>query len=249
MLRYVALRVSRRITVVAAACGALAAGALACAPAVLRAADTPPSGVAWVKDWKTAQKQARATGRPLLVDFWAEWCHWCHELDRTTYADPAVVALSAGFVGVKVNAEGSLAEVELARRYEVTTLPTIAFLSPQGRLVLRRTAFEDAEKFADTLRSAARAVASAAPFEAALARDGKDASALHGLGALLFDQRLPAEAEALLSKARRLDRSRPLEERKRTRALLADIARHLGRPDDAGKLRREAAALGELPER
>jgi thiol-disulfide isomerase/thioredoxin len=219
------------------------AGALACVPVAFGAADAPRSGIAWVKGWKAAQKQARAAGRPVLVDFWAEWCHWCHELDRTTYADPDVVALSAGFVGVKVNAEGSLGEVELARRYEVTTLPTIAFVSPQGRLLLRRTAFEDGERFAATLRTAARVAGAAAPFEAALAKSDRDAVALAGLGALLYYESLPGEAEPLLAKARRLDRARPVEERKRTRALLAEIARQQGRFDEVRKLREEAAAL------
>lgn len=237
MLRYGGVPVGLGVTVVVA-CGVLVAGA-----ASVSAADAPPAAIAWAKDWKAAQKQARASARPLLVDFWAEWCHWCHELDRTTYADPGVVGLSAGFVAVKVNAEGSLAELELVRRYEVGSLPTIAFVSPRGRLLLRRTAFEDAERFAATLRTAAQVAASASPFEEALARNVKDAAALHGLGALLFDQRLPGEAEALLAKARRLDRSRPLEERRRTRAMLADIARHLGRPGDAGKLEQEAAGL------
>jgi len=220
------------------------AAALAWAPVAASAADPPPSGIAWVKDWKAAQKQARTSGRPVLVDFWAEWCHWCHELDRTTYADPDVVALSAGFVAVKVNAEGSLGELDLARRYEVGTLPTIAFLSPQGRLLLRRTAFEDPAKFAETLRAAAEVVAAAAPFEAALARNEKDAASLAGLGTLLFRQALPGEAEALLAKARRLDRGRPLEERRQTRALLAEIALQQGRADDARKLRQETATLG-----
>jgi thiol-disulfide isomerase/thioredoxin len=219
------------------------AAAFLCVPAALHGADAPPSGIAWVKDWKAAQKQARASGRPVLVDFWAEWCHWCHELDRTTYADPDVVALAAGFVAVKVNAEGSLGEVELARRYEVATLPTIAFLSARGRLLVRRTAFEDAATFAATLRTAARVAAEAAPLEAALAKDAQDAAALVGLGALLYDQALPAEAQALLSKARRLDRSLPLEERKRTRDLLVAIARLEGRDADARKLQEEAAAL------
>jgi thiol-disulfide isomerase/thioredoxin len=233
------LRVPRKI----AALGLSLASALALVPVPLAAADAPPSGIAWVKGWKAAQKQARASGRPVLVDFWAEWCHWCHELDRTTYADPDVVALSAGFVGVKVNAEGSLGEIELARRYQVASLPTMAFLSPQGRLLLRRTAFEDGAKFAATLREAARVATDAAPFEAALARSDKDAAALAGLGALLYEQRLPDEAEPLLAKARRLDRTRPVEERKRTRVMLAQIALLEGRSDDVRKLREEAASL------
>jgi thiol-disulfide isomerase/thioredoxin len=217
--------------------------ALALCAALAAAADAPPPGIAWVKDWKTAQRQARAAGRPLLVDFWAEWCQWCHELDRTTYVAPDVVALSQDFVAVKVNAEGSLGEVELTRRYEVGTLPTIAFLSPRGRLLLRRTAFEDRVKFAATLRTAARVAAAAAPFEAALAKSGKDAAALAGLGALLFDQRLPGEAGPLLEKARRLDRARPVQERRRTRALLVEMALMEGRKGDVRKLQEEAASL------
>ena len=43
------------------------------------------------------------------------------------------------------------------------------------------------ERFAATLRTAAQVAASASPFEEALARNVKDAAALHGLGALLFD--------------------------------------------------------------
>jgi thioredoxin-like negative regulator of GroEL len=237
MLRYAALRGARSLTIVVA-CGVLIAGA-----GVVSAAGAPPSTIAWVKDWKAAQKQARADGRPVLVDFWAEWCHWCHELDRTTYSDPEVVALSAGFVAIKVNAEGSLGELELARRYEVGTLPTIAFLSPQGRLLLRRTAFEDAVTFAATLRTAAEVVAAAASFEAALAKNDKDPAALAGLGALLFDQRLPGEARTLLARARRLDGARPIEERRRTRGLLVEIALREGRADEVRKLQAESAAL------
>ncbi|MET0554208.1 MAG: thioredoxin family protein [Vicinamibacteria bacterium] len=218
-------------------------GSLAWSPQGLRAADAPPSGIAWAGSWKAAQEQARASGRPVLVDFWAEWCHWCHELDRTTYTDPAVVALAARFVAVKVDAEGSLGEVELVRRYDVSTLPTIAFLSPHGRLLLRRTAYEDAARFAATLQAASAVAEAAAPFEAALAKNEKDAAALAGLGALLFDQRLPVAAEELLSKARRLDRSLPLEQRTRTRDLLIAIARLSGRDGDVRKLQDEVAAL------
>lgn len=219
------------------------AAVLACVPAVVWAAEPAPSAIAWAKDWKAAQKEARASGRPLLVDFWAEWCHWCHELDRVTYAAPEVVELSRGFVAVKVDAEGGLGELELTRRFEVGTLPTIAFVSAQGRLLLKRTSFEDPGRFAATLRSAARLAAEAGPFEAALVKSERDAAALAGLGAVMFRQGFLAEAEALLGKARRFDRPRPLAERRYTRALLSEIALARGRSDDVRKLQEEAAAL------
>jgi thioredoxin-like negative regulator of GroEL len=223
--------------------------ALASAPAMAVAADAPASaGIPWVNDWKTAQKQARASGRPVLVDFWAEWCHWCHELDRTTYVDPDVVALAGGFVAVKVNAEGSLGELELARRYEVSTLPTIAFVSARGRLLVRRTAFENAETFTASLRTAARVAAEAAPWEEALAKNEKDARALAGLGELMLFQAQVGEADALLARARRVDGARPVPERRRTRELLAQIALHQGRRDESRRLKDEADALGEAPD-
>src|SRR5262245_23014683 len=87
--------------------------------ASLARADVP--SIAWARGFKAGERQGRAERKPLLVDFWADWCAWCHELDRTTYRDPLVVEKSRRFVPVKVNAEGSLGEVELAGKYGVST--------------------------------------------------------------------------------------------------------------------------------
>jgi hypothetical protein len=51
-----------------------------------------------------AVAEARATGRPLLVDFWDPKCLGCAKLLAVTYPDPAVEALLArSFVCVKYN--------------------------------------------------------------------------------------------------------------------------------------------------
>lgn len=208
-----------------------------------RVAAAEGPAIAWVKGWKAAERQARADGKPLLVDFWAEWCEWCHELDRTTYRDPAVVELAKGFVPVKINAEGSLGEAALAADHDVSSLPTIAFVSPAGRVYLRRTAYEGPEAFAVTLKQAEGLGAEVMAFEAALARNGRDAAALAGLGALLAIHDLSKEARELLGRARKLDQSRPVAERKRTRRLLAAAEEARGKRAESLAMIAEALAL------
>jgi thiol:disulfide interchange protein DsbD len=97
----------------------------------------PLVAIHWEKKFDEALKKARHAGKPLVVDFWAEWCGWCHRLDKTTYADPAVIRRAQEFVAVKVNTEGSRRELQVSTKYGVRSLPTILFLSPQGHQLFR----------------------------------------------------------------------------------------------------------------
>jgi thiol-disulfide isomerase/thioredoxin len=213
------------------------------ARAASAAAGGDAAGIAWEKDFKAALQQARGAGRPVLVDFWADWCAWCHKLDATTYRDPAVIELARAFVPVKVNTEGSRAEVELAAQYGVQTLPTIGFLSPAGRLFFRRTSYEAPGEFADTLQAARTLAKDVAAWEEALGRNGKDATALAGLGVLLAEQDLLPESAEMLRAARKADKARPVPERKRTRRFLARAEQARGKRSDAERLLQEALAL------
>ena len=52
-----------------------------------------PGTIRWEHRLEDALKKAKSSGKPVMIDFWAEWCGWCHRLDQTTYVDPEVSKL------------------------------------------------------------------------------------------------------------------------------------------------------------
>ena len=199
--------------------------------------------VKWVRQWDNALKRAQQTKKPLLVDFWAEWCGWCHRLDQTTYVDPVVVKMSEDFVPVKVNTEGTAREVEVARHYDVTSLPTIAFLSPAGRVILRLSGFQGPGQFPRAIEVARERAAKIIGWEDDLERNPRNAEALSSLGAHLFEQEVYDESRELLLQAVKADRDRPADERKRTRMLLGIVHKYNHKYPESEAILKEGLTL------
>ncbi len=183
-----------------------------------------PPVIRWERSFEEAQKKARRSGKPIMVDFWAEWCGWCDRLNRTTYLEPDVVRRSQDFVAVKIDTEGSKRETEITHRYEVSSLPTILFLSPEGRELRRVSSFQSGYQFPFTMQEALETGRNVIAWENALARNPDDAEALAGLGAHLYEvgareaqQQSLDEARELLTRAIARDADSPLEERRRSR--------------------------------
>jgi thiol:disulfide interchange protein DsbD len=90
----------------------------------------------WMHDEAAALALARAEGRPVAIDFWAEWCAACKELDHGAWADEAVrEELSRGrFVLLKIDATEESAEVEaIWEKYGILGMPTVLFIDSRGR--------------------------------------------------------------------------------------------------------------------
>jgi thioredoxin-like negative regulator of GroEL len=206
----------------------------------------PPAGIRFEASFAEALKKAAAQNKPLMVDFWAEWCGWCHRLDKTTYRDPTVVKLSQEFVAVKVDTEGKPSDVEAALRYDVTSLPTILFVTPGGRQVLRVNGFQGPGKFPRTLERAKDTAAKLMGYEATLAKDPKDAAALSALGTHLFEEESFEEARDLLAKSVRYDARDLPAARRHTRLLLAIIQNYDHRYPEAEALLKEGLAIGPV---
>ena len=106
--------------------GWLGAPALTVAPGEQAAVEIP-----WMHDEAAAVAQAQRTGKPLLVDFFAEWCAACKELDVHTFSDPAVRReVAEKFVALKVDATDDSEAVEaLEKKYAVPGLPTVLMMA------------------------------------------------------------------------------------------------------------------------
>ena len=80
---------------------------------------------------------AKAAGRPVMIDFWAEWCVYCKKLDKTVWNQPAVVAEAQRFVTVKIDAtapdDDEMAAIKAG--WDVAGLPRVVFIDSRGEIL------------------------------------------------------------------------------------------------------------------
>lgn len=139
------------------AIAALTVGAFAFVMGAIRPAEPPraagvgaEAGVAWQHDLDAALASARESGKPVMVDFYADWCAACKELDLYTWSDPKVQTELRRFVVVKVDmTRSSPRDAFYKSTYGIVGLPVVAFHDSQGRLLAapRVTGFVAAEPF------------------------------------------------------------------------------------------------------
>lgn len=105
-------------------------------------------------DWQPYSAEliakAKAEGRPVLIDFYADWCAACKELEHKTFNQSLFIDAAKRFYLVRFDATGESTDLNLLReQFEIVGLPTVVFLDSQGQWVKEATviAFQDAEFF------------------------------------------------------------------------------------------------------
>ena len=106
-----------------------------------------------------AELEARlaAVDRPVMLDFYADWCVSCKEMERYTFADPAVREKLAGFTLLKADVTANSPDDKaLLARFGLFGPPGIVFFTPGGKEVqgLRVVGFQEAASFLRTLDKA-----------------------------------------------------------------------------------------------
>ena len=101
-----------------------------------------------------ALKAAALTGKPVLLDFYADWCVSCKEMERFTFTDAQVKQRLAGMVKVQADVTANNAEHQaLLKRFRLFGPPGIIFFDKNGKEIngLRVIGFQSAEKFTGVL--------------------------------------------------------------------------------------------------
>jgi thioredoxin:protein disulfide reductase len=98
-----------------------------------------------------------AVDRPVMLDFYADWCVSCKEMERYTFADPAVRGKMAGFTLLKADVTANTPEDKaLLARFGLYGPPGIIFFAPGGKEIagLRVVGFQEAASFLRALEKA-----------------------------------------------------------------------------------------------
>ena len=102
---------------------------------------------------------AKAAGRPVMLDFYADWCVSCKEMERFTFAEPKVAARLKQFLLLQADVTAnSPDDAALLKRFGLFGPPGIIFFDAGGHELvdLRVIGFQSAEKFLPTLERVLR---------------------------------------------------------------------------------------------
>lgn len=109
--------------------------------------------VEWREWGHEAFREARDSGRPILLAIGAVWCHWCHVMDRESYSDPEIVRIiNSEFIPIRVDNDK---RPDVNSRYNMGGWPTTAFLTADGEVMTGGT-YIPPERFKPLLKKISR---------------------------------------------------------------------------------------------
>lgn len=101
--------------------------------------------------WDELVTEARKTGKPYFIDFWAVWCGPCKMMNNTTFKDGKVGDVAnRHFIPYKLDVDHGDGKM-LAGKYNISSIPTIMFFDADGKVIGREMGFQPAEQFMRTM--------------------------------------------------------------------------------------------------
>jgi len=101
--------------------------------------------------------QAKAAGKPVMIDFFATWCTDCLRMEKSTFSDPAVIKRMKEFVALQVDVTDPSNEETSAvqKRLGVFAPPAILFYDSNGNSLKDKNfyGFKDAKDYSAHIAS------------------------------------------------------------------------------------------------
>ena len=110
-----------------------------------------------VAELDAALAQAKADGRAVMLDFYADWCTACLEMEHSTFTDAIVQSRLKGVVLLQADVTlNSADDRALLERFRLFGPPGILFYDAQGaeRTEARVIGFQKASDFVQSLQKA-----------------------------------------------------------------------------------------------
>jgi len=107
----------------------------------------------WHDRADAAFAEARASGKIVLVDLYADWCGWCKVMDQQVFSTPEFQTFAADLVLLRVDVEDGADGTEIQRRFGATSLPTLLLLDGKRALVGQVPGFNPTAKLLSRIRS------------------------------------------------------------------------------------------------
>lgn len=106
--------------------------------------------VNWKYSFETAQKEALAMDKLMIVDFWASWCGPCKLMDTESWDKDEVSALMSNYVAVKIDIDK---EKDLARKYGVNSIPFIFLMDGNGKIIKMHRGYQTKSQVMNFLKT------------------------------------------------------------------------------------------------
>src|SRR5659263_772556 len=101
----------------------------------------------WYK-YEPGMEEASSTGKPVIMEFYADWCSPCLAMEEGTYPDPRVISELKDFIAIKVDTQ---VRIDIESKYHIAYYPTIVFLNSKGDEITRHVGYLGPEDMVKTI--------------------------------------------------------------------------------------------------